>query len=954
MKLPQIEEGENSRRFAPAPGRPRSRRLQGIRARMALVALVALLLLPNAARAAVDPAADGLEKARQLMEKGDAKSAAIVLKNLARDNPNNAEVRYELGSVELSLGDYVTAESQLSKAIELHYPNGSVNAKLATAMLAQGKFQKLLDTVQPCPDDNQCKGDVFAMRTRARLALKDEKGADADSVEAMKATPNGLASRISRAMVLAAESKNTEAEQVVDGILATNPKVADVLSLKGDLRRQASDFSGATKFFEESLQVNPNDINTRMHLALALIALNKNDEAKSQIDQVLEVAPKSVLGAYLKGLILARDNKMAEALDVVRPMETGIAQDPRGQFLLALIHAGNKNLEQALAYAAQYHASKPDDLTGSKLLANINFQLGAYDQVVAILEPLRDRLANDADALDVLGSAYLAQGQLKEANEILSDAVKLRPENLAIRGKLAVSRSRNSETREEGIHELEGLVQSNPKASGFDLALIASYLAAGDLDRALTETESLIERQPNAPMPLLVRGAVRLAKKDVTGARADFKASLEKDPTFVPAALYLAELDIRNGDFDGARGVMDSILKKNAADLRALLARAQIEIRAGNVAAAIPFYERAIDAHPKDLDPRRALLQILLSQKNKDRAILVAEDLGHALPNDFTAVDLAARALFDLGKPDEGLAMYQQLAAARPDSPQVHVRLAEIYIARGDFANARTACDRAISANPAYMPAWINRVAVEYKLSGLEAALLIVDKAQKLNPTNGLAKLLRGDLYVTAKRLPEAEAEYQRIFAKDPSSLLVVRIFDVIKLRGDRARATSFVQDWLKKNPNDLVVHLALGEDELQSKDMDAAKAEYEFLASKLPRDVRVINNLAWIYERLGDQRATKLAEQAYTLAPSSPQVVDTYAYLLYRNGDPKRGAELMRQAYNANPHDPYLAYHMAVILSDMKETTEAKAILKQLVDSKVSFEDGAAAKSLLDKLGGG
>ena len=120
----------------------------------------------------------------------------------------------------------------------------------------------------------------------------------------------------------------------------------------------------------------------------------------------------------------------------------------------------------------RFHAAEPDNLAGAKLLANIDFRLRAYTKVISILAPLRDRLGDDGETLGLLGSAYVAEGQIKQANDLLSEAVKAQPNNPEARARLGVSQTRQSATREAGISELENIVQSDPKNLQVDLALV--------------------------------------------------------------------------------------------------------------------------------------------------------------------------------------------------------------------------------------------------------------------------------------------------------------------------------------------------------------------------------------------------------------------------------------------------------------------------------------------------
>ncbi|MDR3437880.1 XrtA/PEP-CTERM system TPR-repeat protein PrsT [Telmatospirillum sp.] len=894
-----------------------------------------------------------LAEGRALLEKGDFRTALIQLKKAVRSNPANPDARYELGRLEFRTGDFVAAEKDISQARENGYPVAKTSPLLASTYLAEGKFQQLLNAIPPCPDDQVCKGDVLALRARAYIALRDIDNADKESQAALDANPNSATTQVTRALVLARRNDGAGAEQIVDRILGINPKVAEALVLKGDLRRQAGDQDGAIKSYRAALEVSPRDPRLHQSLAMALMAQGQDAEARTQVDQALELAPKSVMALYLKAMLLVRAQKTAEALDTVRPVEATIAKIPQGTFLLALIHSGSNNLEEALDYATRFHAAEPDSVIGAKLLANINFRLRAFSKVITILAPMRDRLSDDAEALDLLGSAYLAEGQVTEANDLLNAAVKAHPTDPMARARLAISHTRDNSTRDDGIRELEALVKSDPKNLQIDLALVATYIGNGDYDRAIATATDMIGSQPDPSLPMTIRGSARLAKGDEQGARADFESALAKNANYVPAAVYLAELDMQAGNFDHARAMLDAILKHDPADLRALLAREQIEERANQPAAAIPFLEDAIRAHPNEMDPRVRLIQVQLNQKNQDKAALAASDLARSRPDDPTAVDIAARTLFSVGKIDDAIALYQKLQGNFPDSAPIHERYGQILTAAGKTDQAKVAFDRAISADQKYMSAWFNRVILEQKLNGLDAAMTIAEKAKLKNPDDPGAVALPGDLLLSVGKLPEAEAYFRKSFEQKPTTVAANRVFRVLVQKGDNDGADAFLGQWLQKNPNDAESRLVLADHQLARGNYVDAAAHYETVLKALPRNAAVLNNLAWTYGHQKDPRAKDVAKRAYSMAPNAPAIMDTYGFILYQGGDQRQGGDLIRRAYQANSRDPQVAYHMARVLVDAKNPTEARSILKGLVDAKTTFDGDDDAHKLYTELGG-
>ena len=75
---------------------------------------------------------DGIEKVSNLASKGQFEKARDLLSELVKRNPDNYEVWNDLGVVPFTMGDTVTAEKCLKKALSLNqdYDDASKNLNL--------------------------------------------------------------------------------------------------------------------------------------------------------------------------------------------------------------------------------------------------------------------------------------------------------------------------------------------------------------------------------------------------------------------------------------------------------------------------------------------------------------------------------------------------------------------------------------------------------------------------------------------------------------------------------------------------------------------------------------------------------------------------------------------------------------------------------------------------------
>lgn len=897
-----------------------------------------------------DPNAEYFEKAKQAFSKGDANAALIHLKNAVRNNPEDGAARFELGAMYYRTGDYPSAEKELKAALDRKFARDKVLPVLAQTYLNQNKPQQALDL----PIDGaegEFKARMLSARSRALAELKRMDEAQKTAEEAYAAAPNLIEVKLVLSRLLQVKGDLSRAEALTDEALATSPNSLEAQLSKAELRRMQNDGPGALTYLNKVLDQQPNNILARLSSAIILIAGNKDKEADQHLDKVLAQAPNMPQALYLRAMILSKAKDNAKALEILKPVEAQLQESPRALYLLAMLHGSQGNTEQALGFAQKFHNAEPDSIAGRKLLANVQMSRNQPDKVIELLEPVRDSLDDDVAATTLLGSAYLAKGRQSDASAMFAQAVKLNPNDVQARTRLAYSKSQG-EHREEGIKDLEALAAETSQDQ-LGMLVVMTHLGNNDVDRALSAAESFRQRSPKAALPENLLGMVYLAKSDETKAREAFKAALSKEPDFIPSLLSLAELDLRAKHFDEARGYYDIVLKKQPNDLQALTGLAMLELAKENPDGALPILEKAVAGNPKAIRPRLQIIEILLTQNKLDKARSAAQDLVAAQPKDPNALDALARVQLASKLPLEAIGTYRQIVGLVPNSVPAHSRLAALLIGADRLGEAKTELDKVVSLEPKSLPAWLTRIEVEKRLSGSDAALALARKQRDTDPKEALGHILVGDVLLADKKGAEAEAAFKAAFERAPTADTTLRIYRAVMAQNDQKRARKGLEDWLAKNPKDAVVRLTLADNLLAAKEYKAAAAQYESVAEAVPDNPAVRNNLAWLYGQLNDPRAMENAKKAYDLAPKAPDTIDTYGWMLVKTGDLKQGLALLKEAQGLAPKHPSIGYHLASALYKTDDKAGALELLKPIVEIKEDFEDKADAHKLYESLKG-
>ena len=110
---------------------------------------------------------------------------------------------------------------------------------------------------------------------------------------------------------------------------------------------------------------------------------------------------------------------------------------------------------------------------------------------------------------------------------------------------------------------------------------------------------------------------------------------------------------------------------------------------------------------------------------------------------------------------------------------------------------------------------------------------------------------------------------------------------------------------------------------------------------------------MAWLYLDRDGKRALELATRAYELAPSRAEIVDTYGWVLFRQGRKSDGLAALQQASIIAPRNAEIALHVAEALHGMNRDSEARPMLERIVRENPNSEFEQSARELLGKLRG-
>lgn len=892
-----------------------------------------------------------LQDAKNYLEKGDVNAAIIQLKNALQQDPAYIAARRLLGKIYLQIGNGPYAEKELRAALKRQAGGHEIRFMLAKAYLMQGKFNAVLDEIADDPSDAETRVTALMLRGRAYLGRHRLNESEAAFKEVIRLQPQTIPAMVGLARILILRKKLGDAEAMIDKVLTDKSDEVEILNLKAELRRLQRDLKGAVTHYDRAIAIQPQGLPSRLGRAASLLDMNRDTEAKADLDVVLARVPKHPFASYLLALILAKKKDFAGAQDALLQGGPLLNNHLPSLFLSGAINYALNQTEQAVQTLTRYVELAPANAKAVKLLAAALIRGKEPGKAIEYLEPLLAKGGKDTRLLTLAGSAYMRMGQFNKGTAMFQQAAKAAPDVAAIRTQLALGRLFSGQS-DQAIGDLEAAINLDPEARRASILLTLVQLRKGKFDEALKSATTLSAKMPGNPMPQNLIGAAHLGKKDIKKAREYFERALKTKPDFHPARMNLAQLDLREKNIDAAIKKFEWVVEKDPKHINAMLALATIAERQKRERDAQAWLRKAGEADSNAALPRVKLVEFYGRRREFQKAVAVARNLVQIAPGNPQALVALGRTETALGEHVSAVATFRKLTEMAPKSASAFSLLAGAQMAAKNDVAARKSLLKAISLDDSVIPVHVALAKLEVRAGRTEEGLKIAASLQKKHLDAAAGYVVAGDIYMRIKNYDDAMKAYEVAQEKENTGAIVLRRFNAGRLAGQAAAAFARFQGWVDDKNSRPMRHV-LASAYINAKRYDDAIRESERLFAKDEKNPILLNNLAWLYDQKGDERAVKMAERALEIAPKSPAVMDTLGWILVRRGNLDAGIRHLETASGLAPNQGDIAYHHAVALQKSGKVREARRKLKKLFGAGIKFSEFKNAKALLKDLGG-
>jgi len=894
-----------------------------------------------------------LQSARDYLEKGEAKAAVIQLKNHLRASPFDGEGRMLLGTTYLILRDGIAAVKELEKAQELGIDYNRLKIPLSRSYLMAGRPKMVLERVEDDPQASaESRAMVFALLGMAQLMTNNIDVAKSDFNKALQLDKDSQDALRGMARVELAQQNFDEAINWSTQAVKRDPTDLEALLILGETQRVAGNNPASIKAFDEALALDSGNIPARLNRAAVYIADGQLDRAELDIKSVVDTAGEIPLASYLSGVVAFERKQMEKAKDALLQVLKVIPKHQPSHLMLGTIAYYEGEHKVAQSYLYNYVNNQPTHLPAVKLLAATYMKLKRPTEAASVLEKVADQAQEDAQFLALLGSAYMQDQQFDKGTALLEKASKIAPDVAAIRAQLAIGHFAAGQV-EQAVGELENAVDLGQGLVQADVMLVLTLIQQKAYDQAADKARRLAKKMPNNPMPDNLLGAVYLAKGDLETARKHWLNALKIQPDYTTAMANMAKLDAKNGRYKEAEKWYQQVLSKDASNLEALLGLAQLAQMQNDFDKAVVWLNTAQEKNPDAIEPSLKRAEYELSKGNTKSAYDIVRGLKYKHPNN--RMVLRSLGVIQIKAEDisGAIATFRELVSKDETQAESYHLLAQALANSGDTVAARSEWETALKLSPDYLDAAAAQAYLAFKEGRYKETLELARKIQSTHNQSSIGYQLEGDAYSGLKDASKANLAYQSAYQTEPNAYLARRIFQTYRQVGNKGKAESKLQSWLKQNPDDADAWTLLGMAYQEDGEVEKAITAFETAYKINKSNAIAVNNLAWLYQEMSDSRAVGMAEALLTIAGENPEMTDTAGWVFMQNGREDRAVVLFQQAILKLPDNSAIRVHLAEALIRTNRQNEAKKQLNTLLQKPNDFAERLEAEALLKRISG-
>jgi tetratricopeptide (TPR) repeat protein len=579
-------------------------------------------------------------------------------------DPANSRTHENFAVLQLAAGRNEEAEAMFKKAVELDGQSITALLGLAGFYLGTGQQQAaeplLKRALEISPDD------FLANRAMAAYHMSSGRPLEAEPyVKSLARIANTSRAQLALANYYVMTKRVPEGEAILrsltnDREAGTSARVA--LAQLAYARRETTQ---AHELLDATITREPQNALPLLHKARFLLVEAKLQEAEDFAARAVKVAPTSAPVHYLHGLIQARRNDSAGAVQSFREVLKVSPRATAAKLQLSTALMARGEIDESVRIAEEVLREQPDALDARLVVVRGAAARGDVTRALTDVTPLLKQYPAAAGVHIVHGGLLLQRQDVGGARRAFSRAAELRPDSIdALRGLVLVDVAERKGA--DAVARVERRLSLQPNDPALLMLAAMAYGANGDREKMESTLQQVLAVAPGTDQASWMLGQYYLASQQPGQALAQFDRLSQRTDN------------------------------QAASTVAAMVVQQQ-----GQVDEAARRYEEILAKNPNSAIAANNLAWIYADRGDRlDEAQRLAQRASELAPKDPRIADTVGWVYYKRNLPLLAVPQFQRSVELDPKNPDYHYHLGLALARGGDSARARQSLERALALRP--------------------------------------------------------------------------------------------------------------------------------------------------------------------------------------------------------------------------------------------------------------
>ncbi|MFP4223601.1 MAG: tetratricopeptide repeat protein [Phycisphaeraceae bacterium] len=781
------------------------------------------------------------------MEK--ARAAMARAEEIDPDDPNVLNLKLELAVAdedrELVNRLLVRIARQDLDSAQGEFYRAEVAAAFGETDEAIAHYRRALRAVPVHPESWRKLGDLLVQKREIAQAMEAYR-------TSLEQRPNNAAALQGMARALDARGEYQQALKRLKEAIRYDRRNSQLFEQYLLHEQRYGDKQEALSLRQQIKELRPQRMDNRRQLALLLAELDRHEEAKAEAEAVVAEEGRTEANARLLASVLRETDGPQAGLNVIddylrQQGDEATVEDHllRARYLTrdGLTRDGVASYQQAIE---REDAENP---VATRELAAQFFRAGMFDRAVPLYRRLHEAELGNERATLQLAEALLRSGEVDEAASLIEP---IEPSATSLGLEAMIARTRDEPARAEEL--LTRAIELSPENMQLRIQRAAVQAEQPDkLDAAVNDLRDLLRTRPMASQARRLLADLLTRSGDSSGAERELRTVLEQTPRDAAARAALLQLYLKQNRLDDARALAEqgqSFWPDQSQWSQILV---QLAIQQNQPGEAVRHTARLVELVPSP-DNLIAHVDLLLKTGQASQVLELLEQ--HAVTTEDMPVlqAMRAHALASTGSPDRASQVFSR-AVERSRTPDELNTVAR-HMAAG--LGLAPAIDRLVSTAADYPAAWLELAAARLE-SGDGQYDAAIERLQAMQPELSTLEsptvvdynLLLATALQQAGQAEAAREAYENLLERSPEHGAALNNFAYLLLEDlDQPEAAlPLAEKAAELSPNSAEVLDTLGWIQYQTGQINAAAETLEQSRAIRPLAVTCLH-LAKVYEK--------------------------------------------------------------------------------------------------------